>query len=297
MITVPAPRSAHEPLGPGRVTWTSAGGAVHVAVSDRQQLRRATRLVARRLAAVERACLLPDGELARVNRAGGRELRVSPVLADVVAAALAVAERTGGDVDPVRPRPAADPAGRLSAIPTCAAFPPPRHRADHHDVRLDGCRLTVPAGVRLDLAAVAAAVAADRCAAAVAATLDTGVLVGLAGVAATAGPAPEGGWHLGPVVGRLTGHPDDLRLAADRAVSTSRDTDLPAAGDARADQVWQEVSVTALTAVEARAYSLAALVRGTAAPRWLAELGVAARLVTREGRVVPVGGWDRTVTA
>jgi FAD:protein FMN transferase len=283
VITVPAPRGALDDPGSGSVTWCSAGSTVHLAVTQPQLLRRAARVAARRLAAVERACLLPDGELARVNRAGGRTLRVSPALADVVAAALAVADRTGGDVDPVQPRTVAAPGERLSAIPTCAAFPPQRHRADRHDVRLDGCRLTLRAGARLDLRPVAAAVAADRCAAAVAAALDTGVLVGVAGATATAGPAPEGGWEQ-----------PGLRLPAGLAVSTSHArTSEPVDGE----PVWLSATVLAFGAVEARAYSLAALVRGPAAPRWLTGLGVTARLVTVGGREVPVGDWDRAVTS
>lgn len=282
MITVPAQRSAHEPVGPGRVAWTSAGSTVQLAVTDPAQLRRAARIVSRRLAAVERACLLPDGELARVNRAGGRTLQVSPVLAEVVAVALAVADRTGGDVDPVRPRPATGPGQRLSAIPTCSAFPPLQHRADHDDVRLDGCRLTLPAGTRLDLAPIAVAVAADRCAAAVAGALGTGVLVGLAGATATAGPAPAGGWPL-----------PGLRLPAGWSVSTAGADQVTDA----AEPLWLSATVRAFSAVEARACAAAALVRGTAAPRWLAGLGLAALLVTADGRRVPVGGWDLDVAS
>lgn len=287
MITVPAPRSAHEPLGPGRVSWISAGGTVQLAVTDPAQLRRAARIVSRRLAAVERACLTQDGELARVNRAGGRTLEVSAVLADLVAVALAVAERTGGDVDPVRPRTGSGPGGRLSAIPTCGAFPAPRQVADHRDVRLEGRRLTLPAGVRLDLRAVAAAVAVDRCAAAVTTGLDTGALVGLAGTTATAGPAPAGGWPL-----------PGLRLPAGWAVSTTQPDDLPVNTlPADEEPVWLSTTVRAFGAVEARAYGAAALVRGTAAPRWLTGLGLPALLVTRDGRPVPVGGWDLEVAS
>ena len=63
-------------------------------------------------------------------------------------------------------------------------------------VELTGTRLRLPAGVELDLGATAKAVAADRCAGAVADALGVGVLVSLGGDIATAGPGPPGGWQV-----------------------------------------------------------------------------------------------------
>lgn len=293
-MTSPVPAQG---IGPavellGRLTWCSAGSTVHLEVTDPQQLRRAVRLAVRQLAAVERACLLPDSELRRVDRAGGRTTRVSPMLAELVAAALAVAERTGGDVDPVlAPTGPVSGGGRLTAIPTCAAFPPVRWRTGWRDVRLDGCRLTVPAGTRLDLHQVGTAVAADRAAAAVRTALGTGaratgVLVTVDGATATAGPAPAGGWD-GP----------GLKVPAGAAVSTSWAGDGPQDGADGEPPVWRSATVLGFSAVEARAYGLAALARGTAAPRWLTSLGVTGRLVADDGRPVPTGEWGRRVSA
>ncbi len=55
-----------------------------------------------RLDAVDLACsrFRPDGEILRLARAGGRPVRVGPMLWEVVQVALAVAASTGGAVDP-----------------------------------------------------------------------------------------------------------------------------------------------------------------------------------------------------
>ena len=122
--------------------------------------------------------------------------------------------------------------------------------------------------------------AADRCAAAGRTALDTGVLMSVDDATATAGPAPAGGWD-GP----------GARIPAGTAWSISR------AVDDGERAVWLSATVLGFSAVEARAHSLAALARGTAAPHWLSTLGVTARLVAYDGRPVPTGGWNRTVTA
>jgi thiamine biosynthesis lipoprotein len=55
--------------------------------------------------------------------------------------------------------------------------------------------------------------------------------------------------------------------------------------------VWRTVSVVAGTCVEANTVTTAAAVRGTAALAWLRELGVPARLVAADRRVITVGAW------
>ena len=55
--------------------------------------------------------------------------------------------------------------------------------------------------------------------------------------------------------------------------------------------VWRTVSVAAATCTEANTASTAAVIRGEAAPGWLAGLGLAARLVAESGAVLTVGGW------
>jgi thiamine biosynthesis lipoprotein len=180
-----------------------------------------------------------------------------------------------------------------------------------HQVRLDlGSRtLTMPAGVRLDLGATAKAWTADRSAARIAGTLDTGVLVGLGGDISVAGPAPDGGWRIR--VQDVTGHPDEdpcgpatvvaitgggLATSSTTARRWRRGgsvlhhildprTGLPPA------PVWRTVSVTAATCADANTASTAAIIRGDAAPGWLARLRLPARLVADSGRVETVAGW------
>jgi hypothetical protein len=48
--------------------------------------------------------------------------------------------------------------------------------------------------------------------------------------------------------------------------------------------------------VDANTASTAAIVRGARSPSWLGELGLAARLVADDGRVVIVGGWPADPT-
>jgi thiamine biosynthesis lipoprotein len=64
----------------------------------------------------------------------------------------------------------------------------------------------------------------------------------------------------------------------------------PATGEP-AESCWRTVSVAAGTCVDANTASTAAIIRGVAAPDWLASLGLPARLVAREGTVVTTAGW------
>jgi thiamine biosynthesis lipoprotein len=51
------------------------------------------------------------------------------------------------------------------------------------------------------------------------------------------------------------------------------------------------VTVAAASCVDANIASTASIIRGEAAPRWLAERGLSARLVRGDGEVVRVGDW------
>lgn len=56
---------------------------------------------------------------------------------------------------------------------------------------------------------------------------------------------------------------------------------------------WRTVSVVAKSTVDANTASTAAVVLGDAAPSWLAERGLPARLVGVGGDVVTTPGWPR----
>jgi thiamine biosynthesis lipoprotein len=163
--------------------------------------------------------------------------------------------------------------------------------------------------VHLDLGATAKAWAADRAASRLAGALGCGVLVGLGGDIAVAGPPPPGGWRIR--VQDITGRPEDPP-AGPAAVVAIRDgglatssttarrwrrggdvlhhildprTGLPAAVH------WRTVSVAAATCVDANTASTAAIIRGPQALDWLSNLGLPARLVDAAGTVRTVGGW------
>ena len=297
--------------------WRALGTGVRLVVTDPALLDSCNLLLARHLAEVDAACsrFRTDSELTALDASSGRPVTVSPLLAEALAVALRAAEATDGAVDPTVGSamnaigydrdftlvPADGPAVNLAvrAVP------------GWHQVRLDlGSRtLTMPAGVRLDLGATAKAWTADRSAARIAGTLDTGVLVGLGGDISVAGPAPDGGWRIR--VQDVTGHPDEdpcgpatvvaitgggLATSSTTARRWRRGgsvlhhildprTGLPPA------PVWRTVSVTAATCADANTASTAAIIRGDAAPGWLARLRLPARLVADSGRVETVAGW------
>jgi FAD:protein FMN transferase len=295
------------PVGTDTAQWTVWGTVARIVVTDPARLAEATGLVEAGLAAVDQACsrFRDDSELRRACRAGGRPVIVSPLLADLVAAALRAAAETGGDVDPTvgaalcglgYDRDFAAVTGRRPA-PAVRVFDSP----DWRSVRLRGRELTVPDGVLLDLGATAKAVAADRAATVVAARLGTGVLVALGGDIATAGRVPEGGWRV--LVEDRPGDPSCLvRLPAGAALATSstagrtwgRPGELlhhivdPRTGRP-APVVWRTVSVAAFSCLRANTLSTAAVVRGPGAVDLLGS--VPSRLVSRDLDVLRLGGW------
>jgi thiamine biosynthesis lipoprotein len=311
------------PVGADTAQWSVWGTVARIVVTDPSCLAEATELVKAELAAVDLACsrFREDSELRRACRSGGRYVKISPLLSDLVAAALQAAFETGGAVDPTvggalcglgYDRDFAQLTGRAVA-PAVRVFAAPDWRA----VRLDedDLELMVPHGVLLDLGATAKAVAADRAAARVAARLGVGVLVALGGDIATAGPAPKGpsegpgagsdaaeeGWQV--LVQDRPGDPScTVRLPAGAALATSstagrtwgRPGELlhhiidPRTGRP-APRVWRTVSVAAFTCLRANTLSTAAIVAGHGAPDLLGH--APSRLVTQDLDVLRLGGW------
>ncbi|GLY94083.1 FAD:protein FMN transferase [Actinoplanes sp. NBRC 103695] len=295
------------PVGPDTAQWSVWGTVARIVVTDPALLAEAAMMVRAELSAVDAACsrFRPDSELSAACRAGGRPVTVSPLLADLLGAALEAARTSDGDVDPTvgaalcglgYDRDFAAITGR-TATSAVRVFPAPDWRA----VRLDDRALTVPHGVLLDLGATAKAAAADRAAVLVADRLGTGVLVALGGDIATAGPAPAGGWRV--LVQDRPGDPRcTVRLPGGAALATSSTVARAwgAPGDPLhhildprtgrpASRVWRTVSVAAPSCLRANTLSTAAVVRGHSAPRLLA--GVPARLVTATGEILRLGRW------
>jgi thiamine biosynthesis lipoprotein len=305
---------------PGRDTFDVFGTTAVLLITVPRAVDRARAIADRELAAVDLACsrFRPDSELSRLNAAaGGRAQAISPVFADLLAAALRAARLTGGDVDPTcgraltglgydrdfaEVRAGQDAPGQPA--PLLPVGPVPGWQKVHLDRA--GRKVRLDRGVQLDLGATAKAWAADRCAALIADRLDCGVLVSLGGDIAVAGPAPDGGWPI-----RVT---DDHAAPADApgqtvtistgGLATSSTTVRtwrvggqqvhhiidPATGEP-ARSCWRTVSVAAGSCTDANTASTAAIIRGPAAPAWLHDLGLPARLVAPDGTVVTTAGW------
>ena len=311
-MPTPTPLRERLPIGQGTAqwpVWSTTARVVLTAGDHPELLDDARAIVGDLLARVAKACsrFQPDAEIHRLYRAAGRTITVSPLLAELVATALAAARHSGGAVDPTVGA-AMNRLGYdkdLSLLPVCGGSAGPRHRPapGWHVVRLDGRRLSVPAGVSLDLGATAKAFAADRAAKLLAAELGAGALVSLGGDIATAGPSPAGGWRV--LVEDRPGDPAcTITLPPGAAVATSSVQGRawrrggehvhhivdPATG-APADTPWRTVTAVAHTCVQANTLTTAAVVRGDRAPDWLRRLGAPARLVAADGAVVTVGAW------
>jgi thiamine biosynthesis lipoprotein len=295
-------------------TWSLWSTTARLVVLEDAALPAARALVDHYLAEVDDAAnrFRDDSEIRRLVPPDHGDVTVSPVLADLLRAALDVADLTDGDVDPT----VGDALRRLGydrdlrlvvreGAPVRAVVrPAPGHRK----VRLVRRELRLPAGVELDLGATAKAVAADRAAALVHDRLGVGVLESLGGDIATAGPAPDQGWQV--KVQDTDDVPAYLSIPAGSAVATSStrsrrwrrgDEDVHHVVDPRtgrpAPTYWRSVTVVASTCLAANAATTASIVRGEAAHAWLTGLGATARLVRHDGVVVTTGSWPKEVAA
>ncbi|MGI8921780.1 MAG: FAD:protein FMN transferase [Solirubrobacteraceae bacterium] len=303
------------------VSWRALGTTASLEVTDPLALPAARALLERELEAIDLVAsrFRSDSELARVNGAAGRFVPVSALFAEVLAAALRAARVTDGDLDPTVGQALAlcgydRDFAQLAPTVEAAEWPPrsPQVRVERVagwrvvELRLDSGRVRIPAGVQLDLGATAKAFAADRAAQAVWDELSVSALVNLGGDLAVAGPAPSGGWPVrvtddhaapfsapGQTVSIQSGGIATSSTTVRRWHAGSRQMHhiIDPATSQPAQEVWRTVSVAAASCVDANTASTAAIVRGEAAPTWLAELGLPARLVWGDGVVVLAGAW------
>lgn len=292
-------------------SFPALGTTALVGVTSEAALDRARHLLEQQLDRLDRVCsrFRTDSELSAVNAAAGRRVEVSDDLLVAVGSALAAARMTSGLVDPTV-------GGALKALGYDRTIALVRGRGgwqvgdrggwtSWRVVELDEDRSTLrlPAGTTLDLGATAKAEAADRAAQTLASELDCGVLVSLGGDIAVAGAAPAGGWCI--AVG------DDSQRTASAKVTvrggglaTSSTTvrrwptdrgEMHHVVDPRtrrpAATCWRTVTVAAGTCLDANVASTAAIILGAAAPAWLAERQLPARLVAKGGAVTTVAGW------
>jgi thiamine biosynthesis lipoprotein len=331
-------RPEGEPSPPADSTafdaWTALGMLVQLVVTPARQLGPARELLEAELLALDLACsrFRADSELVAVgNVARGASapvtVNVSPLLAEAVAVSLRAAHLTDGDVDPTVGGALAElgydrdfaelardeaptqgePADARAGAPAVGVRVIPGWRSLRVDV--DRQRLTVPAGVQLDLGATVKGWAADRAAARIADVLGAGVLVSLGGDTAVAGASPAGGWRIRvqdrtTLPGAATDGPSQVVTIRDGGLATSstaarrwrRGGDVlhhildPRTGRPAAP-VWRTVSVAAASCADANTAATAAVIRGRQALPWLTGLGLPARLVAQDGAVHTVNAW------
>jgi FAD:protein FMN transferase len=295
---------------PARIVVTALGTTALLAVAEPDALEAAEHVLRAELAAIDVACsrFRPDSEISRLTP--GAAAPVSPLLAEAIAVALLAAQQTDGLVDPTvghavralgydRDFADIDPDG---ADP----LPAPQAAPGWWRVGWDGASVVLPRGVALDLGATAKALSADRIATRAAAETGAGVLVSLGGDVRVAGPSPADGWRIavGDDHERALVDPELVVSITAGGLATSSTTRRtwrragrtvhhivdPRTGDVPASR-WRTVSVAAATCVDANTASTAAVVLGDAAPGWLAERQLPARLVDRGGAVMTTAGW------
>jgi thiamine biosynthesis lipoprotein ApbE len=292
------------------------GTNVRVVVTRAAGLAAAKAAVDGVVRAIDLACsrFREDSELVWLNARAGDEMLVSPLLARALDEALRGARLTGGDVDPTVGT-AIRLAGYDVDFAAVAASGEPlqltvRAIPGWQTIRLNRVSRSVvfPRGVEIDLGATAKALAADLAAVAALDAVggDGGVLVSLGGDMAFAGRPPDEGWTVqvsddsnDPIDGaaeRVTLHGGGMASSGTRVRRWKRGgVELHHIIDPRtgcpAVTPWRLATVVADTCVDANIASTAAIVRGDAAPGWLESLGLPARLVTNDGRVVRTRAW------
>ena len=257
-----------------------------------------------------------DSELVALNAAAGSAVTVSPLLFDAITTALRAAAVTQGCVDPT----VGTSVRALGYDRDFRSVPPDGPALEVHlraapgwqSVVMDRTAHTVqvPVGVELDLGATAKALAVDLAAESAGRASGAPVLVSIGGDLAVGGPARPDGW---PV---LVTHDHAVDEDPEGQTVTIEAGGLATSGTAvrhwRRGQVevhhlvdprtgrsatscWRTATVAAACCVDANIATTAAIVLGPDAPAWLEGLGLPARLVGTDGRVLRVGGWPAEV--
>jgi FAD:protein FMN transferase len=257
------------------ISFPAIGTTAQLTLADDRHAGKAEALMRRRLYDIDRAAsrFRPDSEIALVEAMGGPR-HVSALLSGAVHTALAAARETDGVVDP-----------------TVREGSPGRWKS----VELDPHRriLGMPAEVEIDVGATGKALMADRIARDAYRVTGSAVLVSLGGDIACAGPRS---WDVGVADDHKAADAEQVvrirrgGLATSSTVVRPGHIVDPATGEP-VDSPWRTVSVAARSCVAANTASTAAIVLGERAPAWLTAHALPARLVSRDGSVVRVGGW------
>lgn len=293
----------------GFPAWSTG---VRVAVTDVAALDEASTLVRALLADVDAAAsrFRPDSELSHLVACAGTAYAVSPLLWELLDAAIRAARLTDGLVDPTLGPVLASLGYDRSFEQLTPARPGPAlscHPVGWQALELDRAHRAVrlPAGGGLDLGATAKAWTADKAAAAVHRVTGCGALVSIGGDISVAGDAPTGGWPVqiaddhtdasaaNPVVGIEAGGlaTSSITVRSWRRGGRSLHHILDPATGLPTRGRWRTVSVAARSCLDANIAATAAIVAGDGARAWLTTRALPARLVDRDGTVVTVVGW------
>ncbi len=308
-LAMPGPEAAPLATPPGYARHAFAGmGTTVSVVLPARDLDAATAvdgLFATWEAALSR--FRPESELSRLNASAGRPFAASPLLLDVVDAALRAARATDGVFDP-----ALEPALRaLGYDRTFAAVerdgPAPAtlvRGGSWRAIALDreAGIILLPAGAALDLGGIAKGMAVDAAVTELARRGVASAVVEAGGDVAVRGlPPGEVAWPIAVEVRRGV---RDVAIASG-ALATSgiarrswrrggREIHHlvdPRTGDSARSALWS-VTAAARSCAEAEVAAKAAFVLGERdGKRFLLRIGVSALLVRRDGREALVGGW------
>jgi FAD:protein FMN transferase len=300
--------------GPHVTTFDAIGTSVHVSVRRARDLGRARRLAVRVLRDVDEVAsrFRPDSDLSRLNARPGEWVEVDPLLVTAIEVACTAADATAGLVNPLLGRPLVElgydrDLGELRELDPDPAIPPARPHPPAPDawraiaLDRDGAA-RIPAGTALDLGATGKAWASDLIAAGFEQELDGPALVSVGGdlrvsgcdgepwlVAVSEAPGDAAQTLVGLDRGGLATSTTTVRRWTRHGVRRHHLLD-PRTGEPT-PEVWRTVSATGDTCVAANTATTAAIVLGAAAPAWLDQRAVTARLVSHDGRVRVLGGW------
>jgi thiamine biosynthesis lipoprotein len=229
----------------------------------------------------------PDSELSRINRHAHEVVVVSPLFARVTRVALRAAAATAGRVDPTLGA-AIEAAGYdrdSSLLPDDAPAPGRPQPGCWRRLRLDGCLLYRPRGVRIDLNCVVKGMAVDAALA---------LIAGNGYVCAGGDIAVRGSLDVSlPGGGAVAVHSSGLATSGSSRRRWMRGGDVqhhlldPHTGRP-ARSCWSDVTVAAADCTTADIAAKTAFLLSDEGPGWIEEQGLAARFLAESGEVVDV---------
>jgi thiamine biosynthesis lipoprotein len=276
----------------GHATFRSMGCEIVVAGGSPRTLPRIKKLFAQRDADFSR--FRADSELNRVNAAGGGVVRLSPLFASTLRAALEAAEATDGLVDPTLGA-AIESAGYTADFADLLPDPRPAGPAapgSWRALRPAGRLLFLPAGVKLDLNGVVKALAVDDALA----LLEGDGFVSAGGDLAARGAldvALPGGGAVRLTRGALATSGSAARTWL-RGGSPQHHLIDPRNGRP-AESPWEQVTVCGDSCRTADVAAKAAFLADDG-PAWLDERGLPGRFLTHSGEEHLNDAWRRSLS-